>query len=115
TIFLIGAYKNVFLKIYYIVWVNRRVQEGNGAIERVVTMPEISTVISEAMLQNRIKNRSTFLWSRHFLIFSGFMVLFFFDCVYTVFGHYLHHYLHYEYFVSGPGRACLKLCMEFSG
>lgn len=115
TIFLIGAYKNVFLKIYYIVWVNRRVQEENGAIEPVVTMPEMFTVISEAVLQNRIKNRSTFLWSRHFLIFFGFMVLFFFDCVYTVFGHYLHHYLHYEYFVSGPGRAFLKFCMELSG
>jgi len=115
TIFLIGAYKNVFLKIYYILWVNRRVQEENAPMEPVVSMPEMSTVISEAVLQNRIKNRSAFLWSRHSLIFFGFMALFFFDCVYTVFGHYLHHYLHYDYFVSGPGRAFLKFCMELSG
>lgn len=115
TIFLIGFYKNVFLKIYYIVWVNKRVGEESGVREPVVTMPEISTVISEALLQNRIKNRSMFLWSRHSLIFFGFMALFFFDCVYTVFGHYLHHYLHYDYFISGPGRAFLKFSMELSG
>lgn len=114
TIFLIGAYKNVFLKIYYIIWVNKKIQVDNAA-EPVVTIPEMSTVISEALLQNRIKTRSTFLWFRHSLIFFGFMVLFFFDCVYTVFGHYLHHYLHYEYFVSGPGRALVKFGMELSG
>jgi len=118
TIFFIGAYKNVFLKIYYIIWVNKKAQEEDGAAltsEASVTFPEISTVISEALLQNRIKNRSTFLWFRHSLIFFGFMVLFFFDCVYTVFGHYLHHYLHYDYFVSGPGRAFLKFSMQLSG
>ena len=114
TIFLIGAYKNVFLKIYYIIWVNKKTQTNND-VEPVVTIPEMFTIINEALLQKRIKNRSTFLWFRHSLIFFGFMVLFFFDCVYTVFGHYLHHYLHYEYFVSGPGRALVKFCMELSG
>lgn len=114
TIFLIGAYKNVFLKIYYIIWVNKKTQVENGA-EPSVTVPEMTTIVNEALLQKRIKNRSTFLWFRHSLIFFGFMVLFFFDCVYTVFGHYLHHYLHYEYFVSGPGRALVKFCMELSG
>ena len=114
TIFLIGAYRNVFLKIYYIIWVNKKTQTNND-VEPVVTIPEMFTIINEALLQKRIKNRSTFLWFRHSLIFFGFMVLFFFDCVYTVFGHYLHHYLHYEYFVSGPGRALVKFCMELSG
>jgi nitrate reductase gamma subunit len=118
TIFLIGAYKNVFLKIYFILWVNRRLQEEIGATplpETKGVLPQMSTVFGEAVMQNRIKNRSTVLWLRHFLIFFGFMVLFAFDCVYTVFGHYLHHYLHYDYFVSGAGRAFLKFAMELSG
>lgn len=114
TIFLIGAYKNVFLKICYIIWVNKKTPVENNT-DSGVTIPEMSTVISEALLQNRIKSRSTFLWFRHSLIFFGFMILFFFDCVYTVFGHYFHHYLHYDYFVSGPGRAFLKFSMELSG
>ena len=118
TVFLIGAYKNVFLKIYYILWINKRdgleggvaVKGGDG-----FAVPEIATVVSEAVLQKRIKNRSLFLWLRHSMIFFGFMVLFALDCVYTVFGHYLHHYLNYEYFVSGPGRAFVKFGMELSG
>lgn len=114
TIFLIGCYKNILLKIIYIVWVNKTVQEEGGATS-AVSLPKVATVISEAVLQSRIKNRSSFLWTRHSLIFFGFMILFFFDCVYTVFGHYLHHYLNYEYFFNGPGRALVKFFMELSG
>jgi nitrate reductase gamma subunit len=43
------------------------------------------------------------------------MVLFAFDCAYTVFGHYAHHYFDYSFFVDGPGRAILKVGLEASG
>jgi len=117
TIFLMGAYKNVFLKLYFIAWINRinQVKERPEGTEQVKVRPEFNTVVSEALFQDRIKTRSKFLWSRHFMIFSGFMVLFAFDCAYTVFGHYAHHYFDYSFFVDGPGRAFLKVGLEASG
>ncbi len=113
TIFFIGAYKNIFIKIYYIRWVNKPTRDAIAAEngDRV----GIATVINEALLQLRIKSRSSFLWSRHALIFFGFMILFAFDCFYTVFGHYFHHFFHVDYFVSGPGKAIIKVGMEISG
>jgi nitrate reductase gamma subunit len=118
TLFLVGVYKNVVLKVSYILWVNRTVrgESAGAAVEKGGTpFPKLATIVREALLQSRIKNRSSFLWLRHFLIFGGFMALFLADCVYTVLGHYLHHYLGYEYFTSGPGRAALKFGMELSG
>jgi nitrate reductase gamma subunit len=118
TLFLVGVYKNVVVKISYILWVNRKVRgEGAGAAveEGGTPFPKLATIVREAILQSRIKNRSSFLWLRHFLIFAGFTALFLVDCVNTVLGHYLHHYVGYEYFTSGTGRAALKFAMELSG
>jgi nitrate reductase gamma subunit len=114
TIFLLGTYKNVFLKLYFITWINQVKEKPEGA-EPVKTRPELNTMVSEVLLQDRIKKRSSFLWSRHFMIFSGFMVLFAFDCAYTIFGHYAHHYFGYLFFVDGSGRAFLKFGMEAGG
>ncbi len=118
SIFLVGAYRNVFLKVFYILWVNRKIrEESNGPVERGegTPIPKLPTIMREAILQSRIRNRSNFLWLRHSLIFFGFMVLFSLDCLYTVFGHYLHHYTGFDYFTGGPGRAFLKFGMELSG
>lgn len=118
TVFLVGVYRNVVVKIAYIRWVNGKVRgEGAGAAveEGDPPVPKLATIVREAILQSRIKNRSSFLWLRHFLIFAGFTALFLVDCVNTVLGHYLHHYVGYEYFTSGPGRAALKFAMELSG
>ncbi len=118
TIFLVGAYKNVLLKVFYILWVNRKIrEEGNVRVERGegTPLPKLATILREAILQKRVQNRSMFLWLRHFLIFFGFMVIFFLDCFYTIFGHYLHHYTGFDYFTGGAGRAFLKFGMELSG
>jgi nitrate reductase gamma subunit len=118
TLFLVGAYRNVVVKIAYILWVNRKLREDGAGVtveEGGTPVPKLATIEREALLQTRIKNRSSFLWLRHFLIFAGFTALFLADCVNTVLGHYLHHYLGYEYFTSGPGRAALKFAMELSG
>jgi nitrate reductase gamma subunit len=118
TLFLVGAYRNVVVKIAYILWVNRKLREDGAGVtveEGGAPVPKLATIVREALLQTRIKNRSSFLWLRHFLIFAGFAALFLFDCANTVLGHYLHHYVGYEYFTSGPGRAALKLAMELSG
>ena len=117
TLFLVGAYRNVVVRIGYILWVNRKIREGAGpAVEEgEVPVPKLATIVREAMLQLRIRNRSSFLWLRHLLIFAGFTALFLVDCVNTVLGHYLHHWIGYEYFTSGPGRAALKVALELSG
>jgi nitrate reductase gamma subunit len=118
TVFLVGVYRNVVAKVGYILWVDRRIREeaDGGAVEEGGTpLPSLATIVREALVQKRIKNRSSFLWLRHFLIFAGFTTLFLIDCVNTVLGHYLHHFLGWEYFTQGPGRAVLKLGMELSG
>jgi nitrate reductase gamma subunit len=117
TVFLVGTYRNVVVKIRYILWVNGKVRGEGGEAAEVggAPFPKLATIGREAILQRRIKNRSSFLWLRHFLIFAGFSALFLVDCVNTVLGHYLHHYLGYEYFTTGPGRAALKFGMELSG
>ena len=112
TFFFIGAYKNIFLKIYYILWVNRKESDPKPAsIKAFVTrwLPDNRTIINEAVIHERIKSRSNFLWVRHLLIFFGFMIIFFLDGFYTVAGHYFHHYFHYEFFMSGMGKAALKI------
>ncbi|MBU5613852.1 respiratory nitrate reductase subunit gamma [Geomonas azotofigens] len=118
TVFLMGAYRNVFLKLCFIRWINRKIREEGGAkVERLenTPIPEPATIVREAVFQKRIRNRSVFLWLRHCLIFFGFTAIFALDCIYTVFGHYFHHYFDYTYFTSGAGRAFLKAGMELSG
>jgi nitrate reductase gamma subunit len=118
TFFLIGIYKNVVIKIGYIFWVNKKAREDT-AIHKVESgqgwVPKKQTILNEAIFQNRIKERSKFLWARHSLIFFGFMIIFVLDLTLTFAGHYAHHYLHIEYFFSGAGRGLLKFGMEASG
>lgn len=118
TFFFIGVYKNIAIKIGYIFWVNNKERDGEGpswreSLKRL--MPTRQTVIDEAVLQLRIKQRSEFLWIRHSLIFFGFTVIFAFDLFLTFAGHYAHHYFHIEYFMYGSGKGFLKLGMELSG
>jgi nitrate reductase gamma subunit len=117
TFFFIGAYKNLYIKIVYILWVNRKNREENpdkGASQGWI-VPGLKTVVSEALIQKRIKKRSMILWFRHFLIFAGFMTILCLDGFLTVAGHYVHHYFHWDYFMTGYGKAMLKVGMEFSG
>lgn len=118
SFFFIGFYKNFVLKIGYILWVNSKDSEGQGPgwLENLRSLwPGKQTIVDEAILQRRIKQRSDFLWTRHALIFFGFTVIFAFDLFYTFAGHYAHHYFHIDYFMSGPGKGILKTGMEFSG
>lgn len=115
TLFLVGVYRNVVVKIAYIRWVNRKLRDGAVVEEEIPPVPRLATIVREAILQSRIKNRSSFLWLRHFLVFASFTTLFLVDCANTVLAHYLHHYVGYEYFRSGSGRAALKFAMELSG
>ncbi|GAB6908920.1 membrane hypothetical protein [Desulfosarcina cetonica] len=120
TFFFIGVYKNFAVKIGFILWVNNRRHNGEGIgwrenLALLIPLPNRQVVMDEALLQRRIKNRSEFLWLRHLLIFSGFVVIFALDLFLTFAGHYAHHYFHYEYFLSGPGKGLLKFGMELSG
>lgn len=121
TFFLIGVYKNFVVKIGYILWVNNKRHDGQDNIgwmenlKLLMPMPSRQSVMDEAVLQRRIKQRSNFLWMRHSLIFFGFMVIFALDLFLTFAGHYAHHYFHFEYFLSGPGKGLLKIGMELSG
>src|ERR1039458_2185002 len=117
AIFLVGLYKNVVSKIAYIVWVNTPGREGGICRDTRVRLPfpRIRTIIDEALLQKRIRNRSAFLWIRHMLIFFGFGALFVFDMLTYVLGKLGHRFAHIEYFTTGPGRAFLKCGLELSG
>jgi nitrate reductase gamma subunit len=117
--FFIGVYKNFVAKIGFILWVNDKTRKGGEGPTWLDTLkglwPSNQTIVDEALLQRRIKNRSYFLWSRHALIFFGFMIIFALDVFLTFAGHYVHHYFHIDYFMTGPGKAFLKVGMELSG
>jgi nitrate reductase gamma subunit len=117
AIFLVGLYKNVVSKIAYIMWVNTPGREEDIYRDARVRLPfpRIRTLIDEALLQKRIRNRSAFLWIRHMLIFFGFGVLFLFDQLTYFLGKLGHRFAHVEYFTTGPGRAFLKFGLELSG
>jgi nitrate reductase gamma subunit len=119
TFFFIGVYQNVAMKIGYILWVNNKNREGErgpGRLENLKRLwPSQKTIIDEAILQRRIAQRSDFLWTRHLLIFFGFMIIFGLDLFLTFAGHYAHHYFHIDYFLTGPGKGFLKFGMELSG
>lgn len=119
TFFFVGVYKNFVAKIGFILWVNDKTPKGEKGPtwwERVKELvPGKQTVIDEAIMQRRIKQRSDFLWTRHAMIFFGFISIFAFDLFLTFAGHYVHHYFHIDYFMNGPGKAFLKVGMEFSG
>lgn len=117
TFFFIGVYKNIAMKIGYILWVENKDQDREpGLIEAFMgLLPSQKTLIDEAILQRRIKQRSEFLWTRHSLIFFGFMIIFALDLFLTFAGHYVHHYFHIDYFMFGTGKGFLKFGMELSG
>jgi nitrate reductase gamma subunit len=119
TFFFIGVYKNFAMKIGYILWVNNKNREGEEAPIRLENferlLPSQKTIMDEAILQRRITQRSGFLWTRHSLIFFGFIFIFALDLFLTFAGHYAHHYFHYDYFLNGPGKGLLKIGMELSG
>lgn len=117
AIFLVGLYKNVVCRIAYICWVNS--PDGNGSTFRDTRVrlprPILRTIIHEAVLQSRIKQRSFFLWLRHVFILVGFTTLFAFDQATFILGKLGHTFAHIEYFSSGPGRAFIKVGLEASG
>ena len=117
TFFFIGVYKNVAMKIGYILWVNNKGLDRKPSLKDTFKklFPSQQTVIDEAVLQRRIKLRSEFLWTRHSLICLGFMILFAFDLFLTFAGHYVDHYFHIDYFLYGPGKGLLKTGMTLSG
>jgi hypothetical protein len=119
TFFFIGVYQNFAMKIGYILWVNNKNREGEKGPRRLENfkrlLPSRKTIIDEAILQRRIARRSGFLWTRHSLIFFGFMILFALDLFLTFAGHYAHHYFHFDYFLNGHGKGLLKTGMELSG
>ena len=117
AVFLAGLYENVVSKIAYIMWVNAPGREKDIYRDARVRLsfPRIRTIIDEALLQKRIRNRSAFLWIRHMLIFFGFGALFVFDQLEYFLGKLGHRFAHIEYFTSGPGRAFLKCGLELSG
>jgi len=110
--FFIGAYKNIIKKIAYVLWLNEDHEDtaprkDNGG----VSFPGIKTILNEAIFQSRIKERSRFLWSRHFLIFAGFVLLFLFDGFFAL----TTKYCPVDYFKTGAGRSFLKLGLESTG
>jgi nitrate reductase gamma subunit len=117
TFFFIGVYKNVVMKIGYILWVNNKDLDREPSLKETFKklLPSQQTVIDEVVLQRRIKSRSGFLWTRHSLICLGFMILFAFDLFTTFAGHYMHHYFHIDYFLYGTGKGFLKIGMALSG
>ena len=113
AVFLIGVYRNLVSKIAYILWVNR-IREGEDAdpvAGRKQPLPGLKTIMNEAILQKRIQERSGFLWARHLLIFTGFMLIFVFDVFLTL----VEKYVPIEYFHTGAGRGFLKFALEASG
>ncbi len=111
--FFIGAYKNIVKKIAYVVWLNKA-QEDSGthrANKGKTNFPDLETIFNEAILQSRIKERSQFLWLRHFLIFLGFVLLFFLDGFFAL----TTKYYPIEYFQTGTGRGLLKFGLEMTG
>ena len=116
TFFFIGVYKNIAMKIGYILWVGNKDQDREPSLMNVLRLlPARRTLIDEAVLQRRIKQRSEFLWTRHSLIFFGFVIIFALDLFLTFAGHYVHHYFHIDYFMYGTGKGVLKFGMELSG
>jgi nitrate reductase gamma subunit len=117
TFFFIGVYKNIAMKIGYILWVGNKDQDHEPNLKEAFKglLPSRKTLIDEAVLQRRIKQRSEFLWTRHSLIFFGFMIIFALDLFLTFAGHYVHHYFHIDYFMFGTGKGFLKFGMELAG
>lgn len=111
--FFVGVYKNIVSKIAHILWVNDPGPAGTiGRDTRVrLPFPSFKTILCEAVIQKRIKNRSVFLWLRHSLIFFGFSSFFIFSQVYP----FVIEVYPIEYFVSGAGRGYLKFGLEFTG
>jgi nitrate reductase gamma subunit len=111
--FFIGAYRNVVKKIVYVVWLNKAQADGQTDREDKgkATFPALKTILNEAIVQSRIKERSQFLWLRHFLIFLGFVLLFVLDGLFAL----TTKYYPIEYFVEGTGRGLLKLGLELTG
>ena len=113
TFFFIGFYKNIVSKIAYILWVNDPGPAGTtGRDTRVrLPFPSMKTIFSEAVIQKRIENRSTFLWVRHMLIFLGFALFFILSQIYP----FVIEVYPIDYFVSGAGRGYLKFGLEVTG
>jgi len=98
--FCVGFYKNVIEKFVYVLRLNG-----------LTSLPDLRILIEEVLLQNRIKERSRFLWLRHFLIFAGFVLLFLVDGVLAL----TTKYFPMEYFATGAGRSILKFALESAG
>jgi nitrate reductase gamma subunit len=111
--FLVGVYKNFVSKIAHILWVNDpgAPEQGGREARLRLPFPTRETLFSEAAVQKRIGDRSTFLWVRHLLIFSGFISLFVVSQFYAL----LTEVYPIDYFVSGTGRGYLKFSLEFTG
>lgn len=115
--FFIGIYKNVVSRLAYVKWVNMPGRDGIVHRDTAVRLgfPRVHTMVNEALLQKRIRNRSTFLWIRHLLIFSGFGILFVFDLLIFILGKVLPALTPIHYFANDAGRAMLKVALEFGG
>jgi len=72
VIFFIGIYKNLIRKIIYIL----QIQESERDHEPRKIVSVIRLAFKEAVIQRRIKKRSTILWIRHLMIFGGFFTFF---------------------------------------
>lgn len=112
AIFFIGSYKNMIEKIAYVLWLNK-VDEDTVSDQAAGrgSFPDARTILNEAILQVRIKQRSPFLWLRHVLIFVGFVLLLPFDGLFAL----TTKYYPVEYFYTGIGRGFLKLGFEVAG
>lgn len=119
NVFFLGIYKNLIVKIGYVLWINTESADRNarpfptGWLSHLKT--GYSTIFTQVFLQLPIKRKSNFLWIEHALIFFGFSTLFVFDIFLTVAGHYGERFFGIDYFMTGLGKAFLKLGMEFSG
>ena len=115
--FFVGIYKNVVSRLAYVAWVNTPGREQDIYRDTRVRLgfPRLRTMVNEALLQKRIRNRSTYLWIRHMLIFFGFVPLLVFDLLSFILGKLLHKYGDLQYFANGAGRAFLKVGLEVSG
>lgn len=113
AIFFIGMYKHVVEKVCYVLWVNQQDQQHGGRAARPGPpwRSLLRTLVREALLQWRITDRSSFLWSRHFLIFAGFVLLFVLDGFYAL----TTKYYPIAFFQQGAGRGWLKLGLESMG
>ena len=77
VVFFIGIYRNLIRKIIFIL--DTHDSDADHGVRKFSTILHLA--LNEAILQRRIKNRSTILWIRHLIIFGGFSSFFMMELV----------------------------------